>query len=273
LNNKKGIIMCGNTSTNKKLSAFTLVELLVVIAIISILAAMLLPALENALTNAQKITCLNNLRQMGIGSSMYLDESNGWFPTVTTRISGPRISANSATINYYKDLWGMARYCPSSAPRNPESTTTFYLSYTPVLAHSLANWMNRPQLNNNGASLITRQGKAGRFSSGGTLIPYRYYNTLPLFSDTNYYYPAHGGYHYVNHTGSGRDLSEDSGNDTPTPVSQASVWMDGHAESHLMEICTLTYDQFIRTDTGFDEGWVNIAYPATLQTNVYWAKK
>jgi len=148
-------------SYNNKKHAFTLIELLVVIAIIAILAAMLLPALAAAKRKAQKINCVNNLKQVGISYRIWEGDNNDRYPQAVTAAQGgaqdycthggpPYVTAS---ISYNPGMVYMVMsnelatpkilFCPSDTIHSGASTN---FSYYDTLSLNFAGTGNAPAL-------------------------------------------------------------------------------------------------------------------------------
>src|SRR6266567_3790694 len=99
----------------RKTRSFTLIELLVTIAIIGILAALLLTALSSVKLKAQRISCLNNVKQLALGSFMYASDHSRH-----AGVEAPAFPGGNwmGTLNEYAKVKGIL-ICPSAPVHQP----------------------------------------------------------------------------------------------------------------------------------------------------------
>jgi prepilin-type N-terminal cleavage/methylation domain-containing protein len=130
----------------KQKAAFTLIELLVVIAIIAILAAMLLPALAAAKRKAQRINCVNNLKEMGLAFRVWEGDNGDHYPMAVSTAQGGSMEV-TASQSTTAPQGGAGGFIWTFLVMSNELSTPKLLLCTSDSGHSTAatNWLTQLQ--------------------------------------------------------------------------------------------------------------------------------
>ena len=149
----------GVGSKNRRGKGFTLIELLVVIAIIAILAAILFPAFATARKAAQRISCINNLKQIGSAMTQYTQEFDERFPYINTTVAG---SSAPFTVSLSPYLKATNVYlCPSTENWTATPSLTSPFNATFKSGYGLNNLLTDPATPNGTIALSDVKAPSG----------------------------------------------------------------------------------------------------------------
>ncbi|MBN2713041.1 MAG: DUF1559 domain-containing protein [Planctomycetes bacterium] len=177
-------------TTYNMVTGFTLVELLVIITVITVLAALLLPALNQAINMARCTACQSNMKQLALATSMYASDNNGCQPTASTAFPINTLTWGTSTntsgtayVSWYSALFigkyiGNDRISAGGGYGNYQRGCDSLVVYCPVLKDSIAANDSNPGNGNTGIGLNVFFG-----NNGTSLFKVNKPSIMGLFAD------------------------------------------------------------------------------------------
>ena len=156
-------------TASSKRSAFTLIELLVVIAIIAILAAILFPVFAKVREKARQISCVSNMKQLGLGFTQYVQDNDEKFPGI--RSVNPDFDTNYSQSGWASQIYPYVKSvgvfaCPDDSLINkaqPTFVTPQKVSYNMNYYIYVIDYGMGPTDNTRGMSLSQLNAPTGTF--------------------------------------------------------------------------------------------------------------
>ncbi|MES2460475.1 MAG: DUF1559 domain-containing protein [Armatimonadota bacterium] len=235
-------------------SAFTLIELLVVIAIIAILAAILFPVFAQARAKARQTACLSNMKQIGLGLMMYMQDNDDVYPQHLLQpvINGATVNVGWAQFIYPHVKNADIFVCPDRKDVSPNfrftSAKTDYVAANYAqgqygISYGMNYWLNSwyyPACNHAAPcdGLTTAMIKD---PSNTVWIAENGNNSVILYNGFFQTYPSY----YGSGTSAGGDLNATYGFKVPTAAARLTdrhngglnvIWGDGHAKWMRREV-------------------------------------